>query len=140
MAKKFGEPGENIVQGAGRFGGSSGSGNMSSGRASRLSAAERKELKDEAIQENVKRDIAIAKKAPERKAALKAAKTENKDGVKVTEYPYVEPSKKRQGYRSLDDTMQHLDDVDDMGFKKGGSVSSASKRADGCALRGKTRA
>ena len=26
------------------------------------------------------------------------------------------------------------------GFKKGGSVSSASKRADGCAIRGKTRA
>jgi hypothetical protein len=36
---------------------------------------------------------------------------------------------------------------DDMGlpagsrtYKKGGSVSSASKRADGCAVRGKTRA
>ena len=27
-----------------------------------------------------------------------------------------------------------------MGFKKGGKVSSASKRADGCAIRGKTRA
>ena len=26
------------------------------------------------------------------------------------------------------------------GYKKGGSVSSASKRADGCAVRGKTRA
>ena len=26
-----------------------------------------------------------------------------------------------------------------MGFKKGGSVSSASKRADGCAVKGKTR-
>ena len=26
------------------------------------------------------------------------------------------------------------------GYKKGGSVSSASKRADGCAIRGKTRA
>ena len=26
-----------------------------------------------------------------------------------------------------------------MGMKKGGSVSSASKRADGCAIRGKTR-
>jgi hypothetical protein len=25
-------------------------------------------------------------------------------------------------------------------FKKGGKVSSASKRADGCAIRGKTRA
>lgn len=27
-----------------------------------------------------------------------------------------------------------------IGMKKGGSVSSASKRADGCAIRGKTRA
>jgi hypothetical protein len=26
------------------------------------------------------------------------------------------------------------------GYKKGGSVSSASKRADGCAVRGKTKA
>jgi len=29
---------------------------------------------------------------------------------------------------------------EDMGMKKGGKVSSASKRADGCAIRGKTRA
>jgi rubrerythrin len=28
----------------------------------------------------------------------------------------------------------------DAGYKAGGSVSSASKRADGCAIRGKTRA
>jgi len=30
-------------------------------------------------------------------------------------------------------------DVSDMTFKKGGKVSSASSRADGCAVRGKTR-
>jgi len=29
---------------------------------------------------------------------------------------------------------------EDMGMKKGGKVSSASKRADGCAIRGKTKA
>ena len=29
--------------------------------------------------------------------------------------------------------------ISDMGYKKGGSVSSASKRADGCAIKGKTR-
>lgn len=29
--------------------------------------------------------------------------------------------------------------LDELGFKKGGSVSSASKRADGCATKGKTR-
>ena len=31
-------------------------------------------------------------------------------------------------------------DVSDMTYKKGGKVSSASKRADGCCVRGKTRA
>jgi hypothetical protein len=30
--------------------------------------------------------------------------------------------------------------MDEMGMKKGGKVSSASKRADGCAIRGKTKA
>lgn len=29
--------------------------------------------------------------------------------------------------------------ISDMGYKKGGSVSSASKRADGCCTKGKTR-
>lgn len=29
--------------------------------------------------------------------------------------------------------------MDEMGMKKGGMVSSASKRADGCAIKGKTR-
>jgi hypothetical protein len=40
--------------------------------------------------------------------------------------------------------MQRQDAVADdggyKGYKKGGKVSSASKRADGCAIRGKTRA
>ncbi len=31
-------------------------------------------------------------------------------------------------------------DYDDAGYKKGGKVKSASARADGCAIRGKTRA
>jgi hypothetical protein len=31
------------------------------------------------------------------------------------------------------------EDVKEMGLKKGGKVSSASKRADGCATKGKTR-
>jgi ribosomal protein S30 len=31
-------------------------------------------------------------------------------------------------------------DIQPRPYKKGGSVSSASKRADGCAIRGKTRA
>ena len=29
--------------------------------------------------------------------------------------------------------------ISDMGYKKGGSVSSASKRADGCCTKGKTK-
>ena len=29
--------------------------------------------------------------------------------------------------------------ISDMGYKKGGSVGSASKRADGCCIKGKTR-
>jgi hypothetical protein len=35
---------------------------------------------------------------------------------------------------------QIKEDTDPGGYKKGGKVSSASKRADGCAIRGKTRA
>jgi len=34
----------------------------------------------------------------------------------------------------------HLTDYDDAGYKSGGKVKSASARADGCAIRGKTRA
>ena len=30
-------------------------------------------------------------------------------------------------------------DDEDIGYKKGGTVSSASKRADGCVMKGKTR-
>ena len=37
-------------------------------------------------------------------------------------------------FRRLDE-----EDVKEMGLKKGGKVSSASKRADGCATKGKTR-
>jgi hypothetical protein len=33
-----------------------------------------------------------------------------------------------------------MDKMKKMNYKSGGSVSSASKRADGCAIRGKTRA
>ena len=40
---------------------------------------------------------------------------------------------------SLDDEAQMKARQDIKGYKKGGSVSSASKRADGCAVKGKTR-
>lgn len=113
-------------------------GNISArGSMSKADRAQIDAMRKEAIQEDAVRDVKIAKSAPERKAALKEATTEVKDGVKVTKYPYVEPSARRQNYRSLDDTLQR---IDDMGYKKGGKVSSASKRADGCCVRGKTRA
>jgi hypothetical protein len=40
---------------------------------------------------------------------------------------------------SQDDEAQMQARKDVKGYKKGGSVSSASKRADGCAVRGKTK-
>jgi hypothetical protein len=46
-------------------------------------------------------------------------------------------------YKMFGTTEQNIPSVDTMGnvtgMKKGGSVSSASKRADGCCTKGKTR-
>jgi hypothetical protein len=120
---------------AGMGGGGGGGKSGPSGRMSKATKAEIKKLRDEAIKGNVKRDIKISKSAPERKEAVKKATTEVKDGVKVTKYPYVEPSAKRQKYRSLDDTLQDLDDV---GFKKGGKVKCMA-RGGGIEVRGKTK-
>ena len=56
---------------------------------------------------------------------------------------------KEKNYERYGTTEQNIPQVNPMGdvampmsagMKKGGSVSSASKRADGCAIRGKTRA
>ena len=55
---------------------------------------------------------------------------------------------KERDYKMFGTTEQNIPTVNPMGdvvapaagMKKGGSVSSASKRADGCAIRGKTRA
>jgi hypothetical protein len=82
----------------------------------------------------------------ERDAALAGAKTEVRDGVKETSYPYVDPKKagdirdfasptssSRSAPRLSDESLDYA------GFKKGGKVSSASKRADGIAQRGKTK-
>lgn len=53
-------------------------------------------------------------------------------------------AEKERDYKMFGTTEQNIPSVDTMGnvtgMKKGGSVSSASKRADGCAIRGKTRA
>ena len=53
-------------------------------------------------------------------------------------------AEKQQEYERFGTTEQNIPAVDTMGnvtgMKKGGKVSSASKRADGIAIRGKTRA
>jgi hypothetical protein len=53
-------------------------------------------------------------------------------------------AEKQQEYERFGTTEQNIPAVDTMGnvtgMKKGGSVKSASARADGCAIRGKTRA
>jgi hypothetical protein len=46
----------------------------------------------------------------------------------------------RKFYDQLPQALRDYDDYKNAGYKKGGKVSSASKRADGCAIRGKTRA
>jgi general stress protein YciG len=43
-------------------------------------------------------------------------------------------------FKSLPEEVKDYEAYKDAGFKKGGKVSSASKRADGCAVRGKTKA
>jgi hypothetical protein len=45
----------------------------------------------------------------------------------------------RQAYKRATQAEQAEDRRKAMGMKKGGVVSSASKRADGCAMRGKTK-
>jgi len=58
--------------------------------------------------------------------AAKSARDDVKTGLKMRESV---PAAAREG-----------EAYEQAGYKKGGSVSSASKRADGCAIRGKTRA
>ena len=65
----------------------------------------------------IKNEMSAAKAKPERQAAERNAKVTEEGGVKTTQYPYVGPNE----------------------FKKGGNVSSASKRSDGIAQRGKTK-
>jgi len=52
-------------------------------------------------------------------------------------------AEKKREYEMFGTTEQNIPAVDTMGnvtgMKKGGKVGSASKRADGCAIRGKTK-
>ncbi len=49
-------------------------------------------------------------------------------------YKYKNPADAKEAYESL-----QAENEMRVGMKKGGSVSSASKRADGCAVKGKTK-
>jgi hypothetical protein len=141
--KKYG--GDEVLIPRGRFGGANPSGNIEartapSPRMGRLDAADRM--------------------AAARKIAIEADK---KSGVK----PYSPPArgsvdsdtgkrtnpntlssgtymKRRAGDSDNAFTTSQIMDAEEhpfgAGFKKGGKVSSASKRADGCAVRGKTKA
>ena len=62
-----------------------------------------------------------------------------KDKVMGTEKQNKESSErmKKEDAKSPDTTQAKVNKV--VGYKKGGSVSSASKRADGIAVKGKTR-
>jgi hypothetical protein len=52
-------------------------------------------------------------------------------------------AEKKKDYEMFGTTEQNIPNVDTMGnvtgMKKGGKVGSASKRADGCCVKGKTR-
>ncbi len=150
MAKKFGEPGENLVQGAGRFGGSSGSGNVPSGGTSRMSRLDYADSLERARKLSKKADdemLAKEKAAGIQREAKMRDTAEDKRVAKLTQKgnsgsvtPKREDSDNvysRRHSSKISDAIERRD-LDFM--KKGGKVSSASKRADGCALRGKTRA
>lgn len=62
------------------------------------------------------------------------------EGTKFGEYkPRREAKPLTEVTKPGTNTNYESDEVSDMTFKKGGKVSSASKRADGIAQRGKTR-
>ena len=95
-------------------------------------------LKEEAAIERklaTMREINAEKQNPARAAAEKNATTSEENGVKVTKYPYVGEPKFQSGNES-DVWRRSMGEE----YKKGGKVKSASARADGCAIRGKTRA
>lgn len=82
---------------------------------------------------------ALAKRAAEKaskKASKKADDAVDPDKYKVRNPDYEGDKPRRSpGYREFETTSPKLSDE----YKKGGSVGSASRRADGIAQRGKTR-
>jgi hypothetical protein len=86
--------------------------------ASKLDAARKK------VQEGIEGEKDMLSKIST--IAAKNARDDVKAGLKMRESV---PASAREG-----------EAYEQAGYKKGGSVGSASKRADGCAIRGKTRA
>ena len=68
-------------------------------------------------------------------SAEQKVKIEEKQ-MKVDEMKDPQAAKKNKAMYDVSTEVKKFDD----NYKKGGSVSSASARADGCAVRGKTRA
>ena len=66
----------------------------------------------------------------------KAMKAVAEGGQK--EAPKAKPRMKAKKSNAMTDSMSRMNAMGDT-YKKGGSVSSASSRADGCAIRGKTK-
>jgi hypothetical protein len=64
--------------------------------------------------------------------------SENSPGRKIMSrlLQFVDKNEPRYSYNPQDQAYKQLSGF---GMKKGGKVSSASKRADGCAIRGKTK-
>ena len=73
---------------------------------------------------------------PSRKAAREAGAEMKRESRGIPK-PY--------NFDAIEEAKQNVVDanarkkISDMGYKKGGSVGSASKRADGCCIKGKTR-
>jgi hypothetical protein len=111
---------DQLLEGGGAGAGMAARGQGLSGQAAKNSARSKSDMADELIRLDkmmtAKRDMEKAKARPERQEAERNAVVREEGGVKKTEYPYAGPNE----------------------FKKGGAVS-ASRRADGCAQRGKTK-
>ena len=111
---------DQLLEGGGAGAGMAARGQGLSGQAAKNSAKSKSDMADELIRLDkmmtAKRDMEKAKARPERQEAERKAVVREEGGVKKTEYPYAGPNE----------------------FKKGGAVS-ASRRADGCAQRGKTK-
>ena len=94
-----------------------------------LKSARKKQTSEKAKEELDKTDTLLNK-----------AKAVGEDVVK-TAFGFKVPGYANRPFNAA--TKEHNEKVkklkEDAGYKKGGKVSSASKRADGCAVRGKTK-